>query len=118
MTPSKIDLDKVDPRIKFAREPTPEEIAEETANYEEWLKGQNMATGPDDWKMPGVKAAFDDLVDTFGGAEPGRFYNLLLLVRYLDEKAGEGDEAARPLLELILRMSRLIDAAQKCGARA
>lgn len=71
-----------------------------------------MATGPHDWKLPTLQKAFDDLVDTFSGAEIGRFCNLLQFVRFLDEKAAENDETALTLVELIVKMSKLIDAAQ------
>lgn len=62
---------------------------------------------------PELKADFDYIMDTFGGAENGRFIKFLYTLRFLDEKRTEGDEAAALVLDVVTKFKRLIEAAQK-----
>ena len=63
------------------------------------------------WRLPEVGDAFNHILDTFGGAN-SEFVALLFLVRELDSRAANGDEAAAELLKVITRMSRFITVAQ------
>lgn len=65
------------------------------------------------WKLPKVEKAFNDLLDVFSGGDNTRFVNFLSLVRDLDTQASNGDAASIELLNVIIKMSKLIDAAQK-----
>ena len=61
-----------------------------------------------------TKAAFDDILDTMGGADGGlRFASYMMLIRSLDDQAAAGDVASEALLEVMFRFKKLIDVAEK-----
>lgn len=64
------------------------------------------------WHSAEVRDAFYHVLDTFSGANPD-FPALLFLVRELDDRAANGDAAAAETLKTVVRMSRLINIAQK-----
>jgi len=75
----------------------------------------NLGDGKDighKWNSVEVRDAFYHVLDTFSGANED-FVALLFLVRKLDDQAANGDAAATEALQVVMRMSRLIDAATK-----
>lgn len=61
------------------------------------------------FKNPELEAAHMNILDCYGGSDGGiRFVGLLVL---LDRMEAEDSEASRQLIDIVLKMSRLIDAA-------
>lgn len=57
-----------------------------------------------------VQAAFDNILDTMGGADGGmKFMKLMMAIRQLDEQAEKGDKAAEQVIRVIIQFSKLID---------
>jgi hypothetical protein len=62
------------------------------------------------WNTPGVGVAFNNILDTFTGADGGvRFAKLMWFLADLDVRASNGDKDAEEVLKVVIRMSRLID---------
>ena len=60
-----------------------------------------------------TQKAFDNLLDTFSGADGGiRFVRFSGFLQELDLRASNGDQAAKELVNMVHCMSRLIDIAQ------
>lgn len=76
------------------------------------MKSEMQLLGPD--CTPRVKAAMGRILDCFGGADGGSFVNLCAFVRELDASFRAEDERAESsaqLLNVLLKMARLINAA-------
>lgn len=66
-----------------------------------------------DWD-PKVLAAFDTILDTFGGVDGGRsFICLMQLIGILDGAAKAGDPRAKQALEPIIKVQKLIEYANE-----
>lgn len=61
---------------------------------------------------PKTKKAFDNITDTFTGADGGvSFINLRFFIEGLDAKASEGDAESEEILQIMKQFSMLIDIA-------
>lgn len=59
-----------------------------------------------------TKDAVSKILATFGGEDGGAsFHRLCCLVNDMDRKAVAGDLAAATMIQMVMRMARLIDAA-------
>lgn len=57
-------------------------------------------------------AAFDNILDTFGGADGGvSFINLKWMIENMDSLSDQGEEHATEIIKVMLRFSKLIDVA-------
>jgi hypothetical protein len=66
------------------------------------------------WNQTEVGVAFDNILDTFSGTDGGvRFARLMGFLVDLDVQASNGDKSAEEILKVVIRMSRLIDIANK-----
>jgi hypothetical protein len=58
-----------------------------------------------------TKAAMDNILDTFAGADGGvKFTRVLFAIRKLDEQAVAGNKDAQEIINLVVKFSRLLDA--------
>lgn len=65
------------------------------------------------FKTPDLKERLETVLDTFSGADGGVVYAQFLgMLTELDRKAAEGDAASQELVKVVIRMGRLIKAAQ------
>jgi len=70
------------------------------------------------WNQPEVEAAFNNILETFGGADGGgRFTRLMWFLVDLDVQASNGDKDAEEILKVVIRMSKLIDIANREGPK-
>lgn len=66
-----------------------------------------------DFHRTDVQAAMDNVLDTFSGGDGGvRYVVFCQYVQQLDSQAESGDDAAKEILKVITRFSRLVDLAQ------
>ncbi|MHC4117563.1 MAG: hypothetical protein ACYSWO_08645 [Planctomycetota bacterium] len=63
---------------------------------------------------PELRAEFNYILDTFGGAANGRFIKFMRLLEYLEAKRTAGDEAAAKVLHQVTLFKRLLEAAENC----
>ena len=59
---------------------------------------------------PETQKAFNQIVDTFSNAGL-EFINFMSMIRGLDEQAGNGDQGAKQILDIMFRFNRLIEVA-------
>lgn len=63
---------------------------------------------------PSTEVAFNNITDCFSGADGGgAFIMTREMIANLDKMAKDGDLKAEQVIEIVIRMSRLIDTAQR-----
>lgn len=64
------------------------------------------------FKSSELQEHFDNILDTFGGADGGvRFIKLKMLLNTMEKHADNGDTSAKMILDMMIRFSRLINVA-------